>query len=1211
MPQMSVPANQTNNSMKEILLQLQSADTAVRGAAEELLNKSPLDHLLPALATAAAASTSELDVSSGQLAAVLLRRYAHSKLKSFAANPQQKQQLIEAVMQNIVGALSSGSPLILRKAAAEAIGELWRHLPSTTSISQTVPFGLVMQWLESQEQQERQKEDECVLWLLLDRLGEATEAEVYVRYTPQIVRKLNITFQKQEVEGLRNSAACLVEACLQSATAAEEALATLFVRTVRWKADSVQAKEAKKAATAAYSSLCPTVLQLVTRLPRPELLAPLLSLAERGSQFFKDHHSLLLESVRAILSKSATVGEDALQMILQLAAAAFLGAPKFSRKHLPLVNDLLLILADAAVAAPAGLEDAAGWEAQAREEETPEETLHSVALELMAEAAAALCDNPGHDQGAPRNPQLEAASPGSPDVMEMLMKIVSRLLEQEEPRYGFSALELLGLLLDDDTCRPLLGNFMEPLITSCMAAVKSSFAHLRWGGLKCLGLMLQHDEQWSRKVQQQHGEQLLSLLSQESAADPSVRCRRQALLALAAFLSGLAPEEGEEPSPQTLAFVRRSPCTEKYFYQCHFMAIAVIAGCSSEDLQTQEFALSLASALAKAKRVASVGSPGRSGHRCMRPLVAAALLFGSGVFLRGSLVSACQAVCSLVQDAPWLVDRIHRLMLSCEAVPAASAVFCSAMSCLAVAAPACGPELLHQMQPLMAIVLQKAKTDIKGEERVGLFAVQILEFDVHSSGLQLGVTEELGSAGGSLNAGAELSEEGGVSQFRVQDKTGKQTIISINTAAVEERVAALRLLGALALAGGAQTPLVLAIEWTAAVLESCSSEFTIVRSEAFDALPGCLAALESSPEQQGQTATAVLELVAAFLSSGEGQLLPSQATLAAEHMLPAVAQIVGAQGKKQREGMLPQACQVPQQQRALLLEKLFAGMGKLMLPVLTREFERLANKEQQDDDWEDLSDDEGEEDSSTYYDSVMQCSGSFFKVYGSECLPHFHEHLRLPYGALLAHEQSSYYGKVAALCIYADAINYGDPSGTVEYSTVFLPGALLAVGSQPEYISDEDHLLAISASAYGMGALAQRHPELFLPSLQRAVESLERCLSSPLLRTESGRAVADCAACALLKIFVQFGPKQDLEKASEMLAKLLEAWFPLMEDEQEIFDGHELLLQMVVQSHPLCSSVSVQQQLRRLIVEVIPGKPELLGERARRELLQAAKDKLC
>lgn len=58
-------------------------------------------------------------------------------------------------------------------------------------------------------------------------------------------------------------------------------------------------------------------------------------------------------------------------------------------------------------------------------------------------------------------------------------------------------------------------------------------------------------------MQQQHGEQLLSLLSEKSADDLSVRCRRQALLALASFLSGLAPEEGEEPSPETLAFVRQ------------------------------------------------------------------------------------------------------------------------------------------------------------------------------------------------------------------------------------------------------------------------------------------------------------------------------------------------------------------------------------------------------------------------------------------------------------------------------------------------------------------------------------------------------------------------------------------------------------------------------------------------------------------------------
>lgn len=65
-----------------------------------------------------------------------------------------------------------------------------------------------------------------------------------------------------------------------------------------------------------------------------------------------------------------------------------------------------------------------------------------------------------------------------------------------------------------------------------------------------------------------------------------------------------------------------------------------------------------------------------------------------------------------------------------------------------------------------------------------------------------------------------------------------------------------------------------------------------------------------------------------------------------------------------------------------------------------------------------------------------------------------------------------------------------------------------------------------------------------------------------------------------------------------------------MDDEQEIYDAHELLLQMSIQGHPLCSDPAVQQQLRRLIVDTFSEKPDSLGQRARRELLQAAKIKL-
>lgn len=93
------------------------------------------------------------------------------------------------------------------------------------------------------------------------------------------------------------------------------------------------------------------------------------------------------------------------------------------------------------------------------------------------------------------------------------------------------------------------------LAVACMTAVKSPNARLRWGGLRCLGLMLHEDEQWTFSIHQQYGEQLLALLSQECAGDQSKRCRRQALLALSAFIFRLAPERGEDPSPETLAAV--------------------------------------------------------------------------------------------------------------------------------------------------------------------------------------------------------------------------------------------------------------------------------------------------------------------------------------------------------------------------------------------------------------------------------------------------------------------------------------------------------------------------------------------------------------------------------------------------------------------------------------------------------------------------------
>lgn len=68
--------------------------------------------------------------------------------------------------------------------------------------------------------------------------------------------------------------------------------------------------------------------------------------------------------------------------------------------------------------------------------------------------------------------------------------------------------------------------------------------------------------------------------------------------------------------------------------------------------------------------------------------------------------------------------------------------------------------------------------------------------------------------------------------------------------------------------------------------------------------------------------------------------------------------------------------------------------------------------------------------------------------------------------------------QVAALCIFADVINFGGTAAAKEYSKVYLPAAILAVCPQDDSLPVEDKLSAIAAAAYGIGMLAPWHWDL-------------------------------------------------------------------------------------------------------------------------------------
>lgn len=67
------------------------------------------------------------------------------------------------------------------------------------NIHSTAPFALLTRWLETQQQPEEGIE-EAVLWLLVDRLGDAAGPEVFVQRAQQITTKLSLTLHHRHVQ---------------------------------------------------------------------------------------------------------------------------------------------------------------------------------------------------------------------------------------------------------------------------------------------------------------------------------------------------------------------------------------------------------------------------------------------------------------------------------------------------------------------------------------------------------------------------------------------------------------------------------------------------------------------------------------------------------------------------------------------------------------------------------------------------------------------------------------------------------------------------------------------------------------------------------------------------------------------------------------------------------------------------------------------------
>ncbi|EPR57455.1 HEAT repeat-containing protein [Toxoplasma gondii GAB2-2007-GAL-DOM2] len=1131
------PMGHPTATVQEALKALQSPDNAVRSASEAALGGFPLAQLLPALAQ----SVREDGVPSSEqhLAAILLRRCLQSRWSEVEnSNPADTDALLQQTLECLLQAVLESSEGMVKKSAADAAAEVWRR--KQTRSLEDAPVAIVARWLAEPEL--GQLETATALFRLFDRLCEDEEIAPRLTQThgASLARKVALALQQGRGGGKES------EACM---TAALEALVTC-----------VSSLPSSSTIRASLCDLAPLLLSVLFVSPSPALFVSSQQLAETFPQFFAGHHAALLELVvRVVGSHGADAGadDDVKAVALNVAVSAVTSAPKWARKNLNIVKPLLEVLADCCGRVTS---DEETWSSKDREEDDDEEDrLAQEALALATRVAERLNNNA---------------------VLEMLLHICTSFLASDDWRRHLAALSLLAALLEEEHSSLSVIAHSDEVVAVCLLRLQSPHARLRWAALNCLCCLLQQEEREGSVTEREKN--LLEKLLESLHNETNNRCRRKGLQAVAEFFSNFGADDDEGPAMDPEVYAQLSPYIEAALQN------AVVPLCDSSDAQTQELALAVGSVLAQVsgqhfqrffsffmgavRRLLSVDFPSflkTHPHGCS--------LLETAVEFAGALATAV-GMEVFAPDAPWLLERLVEIQNVCSEGTADASLQATAMEAVGIVAKVMGPAALPFLPAVSPIVLARVRQHVDCD-----FAEAI--------------------ATGNEEAGASVSEEGRISKVNITDKSGRQTVISINTAAVEEKCAALRLLASLATSVGGQMPPDTAVEWAAAVTAESRGRFALIRKEALGALPAIVNCLSAS--DFGQFVRLSRESLALLVEA----VKENSARHVSDFVLPAATQLLqnlslekerkealkglSALGERQDaggEGATAAEAAFSLEERKAFLSQIFEAMGRFLIPILTEEFERLASKEGEDDEWENVDEDEEEatEVAAEAYDAVMQATGALFKLYGGECLASFDAHLKMPFGALLAHEQANPGGKVSALCIFADAITFGGAEAGKMYAEVILPAALLTV-CPPSAALVEDDVYAVSAAAYGIGAVAMHSREAFLARREGAIEALTRALQSPVLQTDDCRSAADCAACALLKIALLY-TREVGEQSATIFTELLKRWFPLKDDAQEIDASIDLLANMVAENHILLQAAAAKEECRRVLLALLAEK---------------------
>jgi len=642
---------------------------------------------------------------------------------------------------------------------------------------------------------------------------------------------------------------------------------------------------------------------------------------------------------------------------------------------------------------------------------------------------------------------------------------------------------------------------------------------------------------------------LLKTLLTQAQEDPEDRCKCRALTGLSMMLIGL-DEDDDAPNvvPHLDAIVNQAliPILAKGTVQVQEAGLALAA--TIAQLVEDDFAPYYPSFMTAAKQI--LNQSGVHGKR---------ILCETAIELAGHLAVAAGPE-QFSQDAPVLMEALYSLHTAND--PNRTHNFGpSVLLAFGNIAESLGEAFEPYLPAIMPSIMAAAKMQPK---------MLIGEADEDTSG---------GDGGGRL--GVEVTESQGRTQLRIPGEGGVFQTVSFSTTEVEEKQTALALIKTIAEAMETKVSGV-AKELAQTVAGDLESEFSQVRAAAYECVPAFLSTLLDEPSSfltlwPALTGAATIKAIVN---------LPLQQV--SEYVCKSVNGCMGQLHRLQRRvrrttGVNGGGVLDAPELRAFV-EQLYGALAQLMQRVLARlrssegGSSKKASHGTGSDEWEDVDEDEEEEPERDIINTVMQISGATFKVFGPSVAPLFHAHLQPVYSPFLTspilpadpHNETNSLAQVAAICIFADAIDLGGPD-TQQYAADFM-GVVMgtvvcdAITDAQRAADDEPYdedVLRVQASAFAIGVLGNRAPQVLQPRLPEAIQKLEAILAHPHSKTPERRLAADCACCALIKLYVAFTQQLTVDTVRPAMARLVAEWLPLTDDDDDARIAHGAVLSMV------------------------------------------------